>query len=84
MPAPTITTAEFEKRRDAILKSLKDSVGLIFSGDGGHDLRGGWKPDPTFEYLTGITNEGGRGSSARPAQSDRKQASHGLSQATRS
>ena len=59
MPVPTITTAEFEKRRDAILKSLKDSVGLIFSGDGGHDLRGGGKPDPTFEYLTGITDEAG-------------------------
>ena len=59
MPAPTITTAEFEKRRETMLKSLKDSVGLIFSGDGGHDLRGGWKPAPTFEYLTGITDEGG-------------------------
>jgi len=59
MPAPTITTVEFEKRRDALLKSLKDTVGLIFAGDGGHDLRGGWKPDPTFEYLTGITNEPG-------------------------
>ena len=59
MPVPTIATTEFEKRRESILKSLKDSVGLIFSGDGGHDLRGGWKPDPTFEYLTGITDEAG-------------------------
>ena len=55
----TITTSEYEKRRKNVLKGLKDAVGLVFAGDGGAELHGSWRPDPNFEYLTGITDEPG-------------------------
>ena len=55
----TISTSEYEKRRQSVLKGLKDSIGLVFAGDGGAELHGSWRPDPNFEYLTGITDEPG-------------------------
>ena len=54
-----ITAAEYEKRRQNVLKGLKDSIGVVFAGDGGAELHGSWRPDPNFEYLTGITDEPG-------------------------
>lgn len=57
--APSIATSEYQKRREQVLKSLKDSVGIVFAGEGGGDLRGSWRPDASFEYLTGITDEPG-------------------------
>ncbi|MCH2143660.1 MAG: Xaa-Pro peptidase family protein [Phycisphaerales bacterium] len=57
--APSIKTSEYQKRRAKVLKSLKDSVGIIFAGDGGGELTSKWRPDPNFEYLTGITDEPG-------------------------
>ena len=56
---PAIETSEYQKRREQVLKSLKDAVGIVFAGDGGGDLRGSWRPDANFEYLTGITDEPG-------------------------
>lgn len=57
--APTIPATEYAKRRDRVLKELKDSVGVVFAGDGGDQLLGKWRPDPNFEYLTGIVDEPG-------------------------
>ena len=54
-----IKGTEFERRRRNLLKGLRGSVGLVFAGTGGGELRGGWRPDPGFEYLTGITDEPG-------------------------
>ena len=55
--APEIKTSEYQARREKVLKSLKDSVGVVFAGDGGGELHGSWRPDANFEYLTGITDE---------------------------
>lgn len=57
--APSIQASEFESRRNAVLKSLKNSVGIVFAGEGGGDLLGKWRPNPHFEYLTGIVDEPG-------------------------
>ena len=54
-----IKAAEFRRRRANLLKGLKGSVALVFAGEGGSDLRGSWRADPNFEYLTGITDEPG-------------------------
>lgn len=56
---PEIPVSEFQKRREKVLKALKDSVGLVFAGEGGAELHGAWRPDANFEYLTGITDEAG-------------------------
>ena len=57
--APVVAVSEFKSRREKVLKSLKDSVGIVFAGDGGPQLTGTWRPDANFEYLTGITDEPG-------------------------
>lgn len=47
-------------RRKAILKVLGDRIAVVFAGDGGSGLHGApWRPNPHFEYLTGIRNEPG-------------------------
>ena len=53
----SITSAEHRARRDRVLKDLAatKSIGLVFAGDGGE----GFRADPTFTYLTGISNEAG-------------------------
>ncbi|MBU3728938.1 MAG: M24 family metallopeptidase, partial [Phycisphaerales bacterium] len=57
--SPSIPPAEFASRREALLKQLKDSVGLVFAGDQDPSLHHEWRPHPHFEYLTGITDEPG-------------------------
>jgi Xaa-Pro aminopeptidase len=54
-----IELAEIAKRREAVLKSLKGSVGLVFAGDHAPPLRGDWDPNFHFLYLTGILDEVG-------------------------
>lgn len=54
-----IKVSEFQARRKKVNTSLKDSVGLVFAGDGAPPLRGEWFPDMNFRYLTGIANEPG-------------------------
>lgn len=56
---PPIRLAEYANRRSRMLKALKDSVGIVFAGAGGDELHGKWRPDPNFEYLTGIVDEPG-------------------------
>lgn len=53
----TITPAEYQSRRTAVLNALSGAVGLVFSGEpAGHDA---FTPDASFYYLTGIADEPG-------------------------
>lgn len=54
---PQIPIREYGARRSRVMKSIKDSVAIVFAGSGGSDLLGTWRPNPEFEYLTGITDE---------------------------
>ena len=56
---PSIPCAEFAARRDALLRQLKNSVGLVFAGEQDPSLHHEWRPHPHFEYLTGIADEPG-------------------------
>ncbi|MED5322868.1 MAG: aminopeptidase P N-terminal domain-containing protein, partial [Planctomycetota bacterium] len=48
------------KRRKAVLKILEDRMAVVFAGEGGAAVHGGpWRPNPHFEYLTGIRDEPG-------------------------
>lgn len=55
----SIKVSEYQERRKEINAALKDSIGLVFAGDGAPPLRGEWFPDMNFRYLTGISNEPG-------------------------
>ncbi|MCA9276872.1 MAG: aminopeptidase P family protein [Phycisphaerales bacterium] len=55
----SIKVSEYQARRKKINAALKDSIGLVFAGDGAPPLRGEWFPDMNFRYLTGIANEPG-------------------------
>ena len=60
MPSdPTIPLKEYAQRRTKVLKGLKKSVGIIHAGQRESELHGSWRPNPDFEYLTGITDEPG-------------------------
>lgn len=54
-----IKVSEYQARRKKVLSSLKDSVGLVFAGDGAPPLRGEWFPNMDFRYLTGLADEPG-------------------------
>lgn len=54
-----IALSEYAKRREAVLKSLKGSVGIVMAGEHGPPLRGDWDPNFHFLYLTGILDEVG-------------------------
>lgn len=48
------------KRRKAVLKVLGDRMAVVFAGEGGAGLHGApWRPNPHFEYLTGLRDEPG-------------------------
>ncbi|MFO0827927.1 MAG: Xaa-Pro peptidase family protein [Phycisphaerales bacterium] len=57
--AATIPLAEFASRRNKVLSSLKDAIGLVFAGEADASLTSAWRPHPHFEYLTGVTDEAG-------------------------
>jgi len=59
MPDPTIPTKEYASRRNKLRTALKKSVGVIFAGEAGGDMPENFRPNPHFEYLTGITDEPG-------------------------
>ncbi len=54
-----VALGEYAKRREAVLKSLKGSIGIVMAGEHGPPLRGDWDPDFNFLYLTGIVDEVG-------------------------
>ena len=56
---PVIPTKEFAQRRSRVLKALKRGVALVHAGERNSELHGSWRPNPDFEYLTGITDEPG-------------------------
>ncbi len=56
---PAIPLAEYQARRDRVLRALKGSVGVVFAGEGSPPLLGKWRPDFNFYYLTGIEAEAG-------------------------
>jgi Xaa-Pro aminopeptidase len=47
----------YASRREHVLKSLKDSVGLVFAGDMDASIHGEFRAHPHFQYLTGIVDE---------------------------
>ncbi|MFZ4751641.1 MAG: aminopeptidase P N-terminal domain-containing protein, partial [Phycisphaerales bacterium] len=49
----------YAARREQVLKSLKDSVALVFAGDMDASLHGEFRAHPHFQYLTGIVDEPG-------------------------
>lgn len=55
----SILHSEFADRRERLLKTLKNPVGLLFAGD--HDAHSDapFRPHRHFEYLTGVTDEPG-------------------------
>jgi Xaa-Pro aminopeptidase len=54
-----IPLTAYAARRAQVLKSLKDSVALVFAGDADASLHGEFRAHPHFQYLTGITDEAG-------------------------
>jgi Xaa-Pro aminopeptidase len=54
-----IALAEYASRRDSVLKTLKDSVAVVFAGDMDASIHGDFRAHPHFQYLTGITDEAG-------------------------
>ena len=54
-----IALTEYASRRERVLKTLKDSVALVFAGDMEASLHGDFRAHPHFQYLTGITDEPG-------------------------
>ena len=56
--AQCIGSAEFASRRDRLLATLDNAVGLVTAGDPGHG-DGVFRPHADFEYLTGVADEPG-------------------------
>ena len=59
---PAIPAAEFAARRARVLRALAsdgNAIGLVLAGDADPSLSHTWRPNPNFEYLTGITDEAG-------------------------
>ena len=56
---PVIPIKEFAQRRSRAIKALKRGVALVYAGERNSELHGSWRPNPDFEYLTGITDEPG-------------------------
>lgn len=57
----SIPLSEFAARRARLLRTLKNSAGVVFAGE--HDAHGGgdapYRPHRHFEYLTGVVDEPG-------------------------
>jgi Xaa-Pro aminopeptidase len=59
MSTPHIPHTEFADRRKKTLSALKGAIGVVHAGLGRGDLHDSFRPHPTFEYLTGVTDERG-------------------------
>lgn len=57
--APEISLAEYAARRERVLGSLDGAIGLVFAGESSAHLRGVWRPNLDFYYLTGMKDEQG-------------------------
>lgn len=56
---PAIEPAEYGRRRDALAERLGGEVAAIFAGVPVDPEDPAWRPNPHFEYLTGIADEPG-------------------------
>lgn len=54
-----IPLTELASRRERILKALKGAAAVVFAGEGAPPLLGKWRPDFSFYYLTGVSDEAG-------------------------
>ncbi|HMN97498.1 MAG TPA: Xaa-Pro peptidase family protein [Phycisphaerales bacterium] len=54
-----ISLDELADRRERLLKSLGNAIGVVFAGDAVADLTTPFRPHGHFEYLTGVTDEPG-------------------------
>ena len=54
-----IALSEYAARREHVLRTLKDAVGLVFAGDMDASIHGEFRAHPHFQYLTGIVDEPG-------------------------
>ena len=63
LKTPEIPVAEYARRRDRVLTSLRKRgqkpIALVHAGDSDATLHGTYRPHPHFEYLTGIVDEPG-------------------------
>lgn len=59
MPDPSIPTTEYAKRRAKVRTALRGAVGVLFAGDHDAHLPSPYRPNPHFEYLTGVVDEPG-------------------------
>lgn len=69
--SPRISVAEYQARRERVLGQLSRPsrcVGIVFAGEGGE----GFRADPHFAYLAGITGEAGACVLFDPANPDPK------------
>lgn len=55
----SIPVSEYTGRRDRVLAALKGAVGLVLAGEADPSLHHPYRPNPNFEYLTGIVDEPG-------------------------
>jgi Xaa-Pro aminopeptidase len=55
----SIPLSEFASRRERLLASLRNAVGLVFAGDHDPHSDAPFRPHRHFEYLTGVTDEPG-------------------------
>lgn len=69
---PTIPTAEYARRRDAVLEALQGATGLVLAGVEGHSLQSRWTTDRLFWYLTGLDRESGAAVLFDPVAEDPK------------
>ena len=54
-----ISIREYRARRERVLKELKGAAAVVLAGDGSAPLRGRWRSDRNFFWLTGIEDEFG-------------------------
>jgi len=55
----SISSKEYHKRRETVLKSLGGAAGIVLAGEGAPPLLGKWRCQQHFTYLTGLTDEPG-------------------------
>lgn len=66
-----IAPAEYQARRERVLKALDGAAGVVYAGDGGGAFgHGRYRADAHFTYLTGITTEAGAAVLFNPAAED--------------
>jgi Xaa-Pro aminopeptidase len=55
----SISIREYRARRARVLKELKGAAAVVLAGEGSAPLRGRWRADRNFYWLTGIDTEPG-------------------------